>query len=228
MKVSIFGAARICMFSLVFIQTAGAALVSQLGGKMVFDSDRSFAWLADANLAKTNAFGVNGIQADGRMDWLTANKWIHALNTFNGGAGYLGFTDWRLPRTQVPDNKCTINAGGALSGNSRGLNCTGSEMGHLFYDELGATQLTSVLDSGDPDLAKFSNIQIANPYWSIEEVANRNRAWTFDFSDGVQATSLKENSFKYAWAVHLPIPAAIWLFGSGLLGLFGVARVRTI
>jgi hypothetical protein len=36
----------------------------------------------------------------------------------------------------------------------------------------------------------------------------------------------------FAWAVHsgdvsaVPIPTAIWLFGSGLLGLIGVARTK--
>jgi hypothetical protein len=36
----------------------------------------------------------------------------------------------------------------------------------------------------------------------------------------------------YGWAVHsgnagaVPLPAAVWLFGSGLLGLIGVGRKR--
>jgi hypothetical protein len=38
------------------------------------------------------------------------------------------------------------------------------------------------------------------------------------------------NLNAYAWAVHegnigaVPIPAAVWLFGSGLIGLIGAAR----
>ncbi len=42
-------------------------------------------------------------------------------------------------------------------------------------------------------------------------------------------TSISKN-YGYGWAVHsgdvstVPVPAAVWLFGSGLLGLIGVAR----
>jgi hypothetical protein len=48
----------------------------------------------------------------------------------------------------------------------------------------------------------------------------------------VYDTDLDKTGTRYAWAVSrgdispaaVPVPAAAWLFGSGLLGLFGVAR----
>ena len=46
---------------------------------------------------------------------------------------------------------------------------------------------------------------------------------------GLQDTTIKTND-NYAWAVQsgdisaVPIPAAIWLFSSGLIGLIGLAR----
>ena len=59
-------------------------------------------------------------------------------------------------------------------------------------------------------------------------------AWTFDFVGGIQGPVPKigdANGFPAAaWAVRsgdvnvVPIPAAIWLLGSALLGLFGIRR----
>lgn len=60
-----------------------------------------------------------------------------------------GITGWRLPTA--------IHADG--TGPCAGYNCTGCEMGHLFYTELGGTANSSILSSGDPDLALFSNVQ---------------------------------------------------------------------
>ena len=51
-------------------------------------------------------------------------------------------------------------------------------------------------------------------------------------NEGVQGTTNKTYG-AYAWAVHdgdvaalssVPVPAAVWLFGSGLFGLLGFAR----
>ncbi|HFD32315.1 MAG TPA: VPLPA-CTERM sorting domain-containing protein [Gammaproteobacteria bacterium] len=48
-------------------------------------------------------------------------------------------------------------------------------------------------------------------------------------SSGLQADNYKTSSF-FGWAVQtgdvsaVPVPAAAWLFGSGLLGLVGAAR----
>ncbi len=143
------------MFMVFVSLPANAALVSALGGQAVYDTDRDISWVADANLADTMDFGVTGINANGAMTWVKANEWIGAMNTAN----YLGFNDWRLPSTLVPDSGCT-NFDGTPRIDSRGFDCTGSEMGHLFYDEFGATRATSVLSTGDAtELAKFTNVQ---------------------------------------------------------------------
>ena len=42
-------------------------------------------------------------------------------------------------------------------------------------------------------------------------------SWTLGFAGGVA-------SLAYVTAAPVPIPAAVWLFGSGLLGLFGIGR----
>ena len=49
---------------------------------------------------------------------------------------------------------------------------------------------------------------------------------------GEAATDSILNTTNLTWAVHagnvVPVPAAVWLFGSGLLGLIGIARKNNV
>ena len=186
---------------------AQAALVDR-GGGLIYDDDLNITWLADANYAMTS-----GYDADGLMNWSQAMTWASNLS-------YGGYTDWRLPTS---DTSCSD------------YNCTGSEMGHLFYTELDAVPGWPMhnIDSTDPDLALFTNVQ-PYFYWSGSELDNEwtGDAWVFNFGSGTQASGSKDGNDLFAWAVRpgdvaaVPVPAAAWLFGSGLVGLFGFARRR--
>ena len=227
-KSHLLGAVCACFFALITTMSAKAALVSQLGGQAVFDTDLNITWLSNANLADTTDFGVGGIAANGNMTWATANTWISAMNTAN----YLGFSDWRMPTTVDPDTTCTDDtAGSTPSGDALGFNCTGSEMGHLFYNELGGVAGSDILTSSDPDLGKFSNI--SGSYWS-STIHVPGRPFAFGFTPpsgqfGFQGDTGVTDPSVFVWAVRggtsaVPVPAAVWLFGSGLLGLIGIAR----
>ena len=212
------------VFSLGLITSAEAALVSRLGGAAVYDTDFNITWLADANLAASNTFGVSGIFASGIMNWGTAQSWIGAMNTTN----YLGYNDWRLPTTLQPDATCDSQSGSV----SYGLNCTGSELGHLFYNELGGVAGADIQTTNNSSLGLFSNVH-SDAYWSGTEYAldPTGRVWIFGFRYGGQDTYYKSDSW-YALAVRsgdvaaVPVPAAVWLLGSGLLGLLGIAKRR--
>jgi hypothetical protein len=140
----------------------------------------------------------------GNLTWDEANTWADSLTV--GGA-----TDWRLPTADT----CTATP------------CS-AEFNHLFYNELGGS--TGVPLTGDVGL--FSNIQ--GVYWTIQE-RDSGSAWIFYFGNSTLAGK-RDWAFKdgdvAVWAVHdgdvstVPIPAAIWLFGSGLLTLLGITRRR--
>ena len=139
MRSHLLVAVRACVVMLLASTTANASLGLVLGGQAVYDTDLDITWLADANLAKTSGF-----DADGQMNWANANAWAAGLTV--GGIG-----GWRLPTTADPDASCTDDpAGTTPSSDPFGWNCTGSEMGHLFYNELGGTASNSILTSGDP------------------------------------------------------------------------------
>ena len=139
------------------------------------------------------------------MDWFDASSWAENLSVD-------GVTGWRLATTDP-----------ALFG----VNQTGSELGNLFYNVLGGNAYDSITTVHNANYDLFSNVQ-SNTYWSAtEDTSFTYNAWFFSMNKGYQATTNKPNIDGYAWAVQsgeVPVPAAVWLFGSGLLGLVGIAK----
>lgn len=167
--------------SLLSATGAHAALTLTLGGQGVYDDHLNLTWLQNANLADSTPFGVSGINANGTMSWHTAQNWIGAMNA----ASYLGFSDWRLP---------TSDACG-------GYNCTGSEMGHLFYNELGGVAGQPITTTHNANYGLFQNVQ-SDYYWSGTEYApNTNYAWNFLTYGGYQ-NAYNKNYIMFAWAVR--------------------------
>jgi len=196
--------ALLLVAGLSFASTSSAGLIAKLNGLVVYDTDRNITWLADANLAGTP------------MTWATAKDWAANLV-------YVGFDDWRLPTA--------LNADG--SGPCQGYNCTGSELGHLFYQEIGVTEGNSILNGNAAELTKFNNIQ-SYVYWSATGVApSPNGAWDFDTDSGSQTYDSKDNG-RYGWAVRsgdvsstsVPEPGIIGLLLAGGIGWVGTKARR--
>ena len=213
--------------ALVLSTSVNAALIGRLaateGGtdyQAYYDDVADLTWLADANYAATSGYAAENttgeahssttnIQIDGSMGWEAANTWAASLNIG-------GVTDWRVydhgPYCQY-------------------YNCTDSEMGNLFYNVLGGIAGSSIIDEHNANYDLFSNVQ-SGYYWSNTAFTGDDaHAWHFHMNDGSQDPYYKIRSM-YAWAVHsgdvsmavVPVPAAAWLFGSGLIGFIGFAR----
>lgn len=215
--------AVVFLFSGVGFSTfASAALIARnldtnnTTAEAYYDTALGITWLKDAN--------VNGL-----MTWTNANAWAAGLTLG-------GYTNWRLPNTV---DTGSIGCNFAYNGTDCGynVNTATGEMASMFYNTLGNLAYYNTVGgiqpgSGLTNTGPFSGVQ-ADYYWSATAfpVNISSTAWDFDFWYGGQAFGSKETP-KYSWAVHdgnigtavVPVPAAAWLLGSGLLGLVGVAR----
>lgn len=229
---------------------AQAALMSYTvnGVDLVLDG-QGLTWTADANLFKTqydadntvvdqildavptitDANGTRNIVAGdfiapvGAMNWWGAMAWTQWLGMTNYG----GASDWRLPVAPQPDATCDeqVDLGGGFPLQGFGYNCTGSELGHLFYVEgmLSADQLITADPPGILD-DYFTNLDTVF-FWSGTELApNPDRAFSFEGASGFQQIETKE-FLDFGWAVRPGQVAAAPLPGTAvlmLLGLFGL------
>ncbi|MHB8741525.1 MAG: hypothetical protein ACYC9L_00215 [Sulfuricaulis sp.] len=244
-----WGATALFVAVLGASSVSNAALVSRLGGLAYYDTVLNITWLADANAAVGSTYDTY-MPGTGLMTWSQANTWAAGLtvdgvtgwrlptvnpvngSSFNPGWSYNGSTDYGF----------NVSAPGTIYAGS-----TGSEMAYLFYNTLGNKADCSTAGicpqpgGGLTNTGPFSNVQFG--YWSAS-LYGSGYAWDFNFNDngpsdqpgsfnaGEQAVSNEAYPNLPAWAVHsgdvgmstVPVPAAVWLFGSGLLGLIGVTR----
>jgi hypothetical protein len=233
---SVTAAAIAFVSQMAALGCAGAvSLIDQ--GATVYDSVLGISWLKDGNLAASNAFGLAmkpddnsflpGITSAGTMNATTAESWIAAMNASN----YLGFNNWRMPTTLLNDQKCS----GATS---RGFGCTGSEMGHLFYDVFGAKV---VVDPNTNNVTFFKPPQNYGPfrnlqlyvYWSATMYLPDSSNYFFTLSNGFQDDYQGAFIDMNVWPVHdgpaaVPLPSSVILFfaGAGLLGFLARRRAR--
>jgi hypothetical protein len=176
---------------------ANAALIPGNNGQTVYDTAQNVTWLANANLPATQTFGVSGINRDGSMSWDTAQSWIAAMNAAN----YLGSNHWSLPTTQLPDAGCSQRPESAAFG----YGCTGSQMGDIFYNELGGERGSTIELKHSAGYALFNNFQ-PYLYWSSTPwMRVPNSAFSFSFGNGFQGTNVYVNDM-YA----IPVAPGKW------------------
>jgi hypothetical protein len=171
------------------------------GGQTVYDPVTNVTWLASANLAATNTFGLPPctsptspalcVNPDGAMTLASANQFITNMNS---GTGYLGQTNWELP----PMASCT------------GYNCASASnpLVELFYGPLGLSGGTPVVATPDIAVGPFNNIQ-PYLYWSCEAATIQDTCqsdgpaagfeFSFSFGNGFLGTDILANDL-YATA----------------------------
>ena len=190
---------------------ASQAALHDRGNGMIYDDVLDVTWLSDANYAATQYAATGGAtgDADGKMQWAISTAWAANLD-------YNGITGWRLPSAAVGCNW---------------QNCVESELGHLFFVDLGGTAGQSILTSTDPDMALFTNIQ-NYAYWDAELYSPvTSNAYSFVMADGTQRIATRSTLYN-AWAVHdgdvaaVPEPETYALMLAGLGMVLLGARKR--
>jgi hypothetical protein len=165
------------------------------GNRLIYDSALNITWYDFTKRYDDPSGGA----------WQNQKAWAEGLTVklLNGQE----ITGWRLPKitnTNVGHNIATA----------------GNEMNYLYYTELGNT--TSLNNKGP-----FQNLG-ALAYWTgTGDTSDTTKAYYFNFSGGFQGYNLKTASYN-ALAVYdgnaVPIPSAVILLGSGLLGLAGLRK----
>jgi uncharacterized protein (TIGR03437 family) len=174
----------------------GTGLQVNPGGATVYDPTTSVTWLANANLAGTNTFGLPVctspttpsicVAEDGAMSWASAMQFLANMNS----SAYLGQTNWQAP---------------TISTTCPGYGCDGADnpMGNLFYDQLGLVAGAAAVSAPNISVGPFHNLQ-PYLYWTcvgntIQDACQSagpaaNFEESYSFGAGFQGTDLVANT----------------------------------
>jgi hypothetical protein len=175
----------------------GTGLQVNPGVQTVYDPVTNVTWLANANLAASNTFGLPYctspttpavcVSWDGAMTLAAASQFISNMNA----AAYLGQTNWELP----PIGK---------SCSAYNCNAASDPMAELFYSQLGFKEGTPVVATPDIAVGPFNNIQ-PYLYWSCQANTIQDACqsdgpatgfeWSFSFGNGFLGTDILANDF---------------------------------
>lgn len=235
---------RIAVFRILLV-TAGSlcsgaaqATLVDRGGGLLYDTVLNVTWLQDANYAKTS-----GYDSDGYMNWDAANSWATNL-VYHDIVTNTDLTGWRLP-SNIPVGT-NWNYTYSYNGSTDvGYNIItpASELGYMYYVNLGLKGALSAAGVYQPDFGVFRNGTVGAPttvglvnnlqsetYWSGTEYSFY-LSWVFSPVFGYQDLYVR-SAGAAAWAVRpgdvaiVPEPGSSTLLLAGLAFLAVVTKVR--
>ncbi len=168
--------------------------VAGSSGVVVHDATNSVVWLADANLAAAERFGLpvctpasdtkGCINASGSMTFQAASAWVQAMNA----AEYLGHTNWQLPTSPDSDGTCPFIG---PHNESFGFGCMANAMGSLYSQTLGLKAPNTAVPIPINANTPFSNFQ-PYLYWSGSTPDSSGHG-SFSFNSGFQGSNTTPN-----------------------------------
>lgn len=228
------GLASACILACCSIGGAAQAALHDRGGGLIYDDVLNITWLRDANYSITQwnqSYGSQGGDVNGIMNWSDAKSWVASLTYFDPVRNVV-WDDWRLPTTLQPDPTCEAQSNGV----SYSYGCSGSELGHLFYVDLGGVAGQPITNVHNENFGLFTNWQKywgsgeSNFYWTSTEAPSNagNNVWGFTMVYGyVAAVNVLEE--QHVWAVRdgdvaaVPEPETYVMMLAGLL-FIGLAK----
>lgn len=225
-KVLIFLGAAFLFFALFATSNADLLLLGNgvinksanpddIGGSfnLVYDSDLDITW-----------FDYSVYPAI--ENWNDVLAWVEHLVVTDALSGKI-YDNWRLPRA----------VDGPHTPEFVGYNVTSSEMGHLYYVELGNIGRKDILGNdqlgyGLKNTGPFDDLVEGWNYLTGTDFTQYpflEGVFNFNFEDGHQGLSTKTYGGHVIvvqdGGASVPIPGAIWLLESGLAGLV-VTRLK--
>lgn len=220
---------RLLLVSAILLLVSGQVSASLIdrGNGLIYDTNLDITWMQDVNYASTVGWPSSN---NGKMSHQSALSFVDQIV-------FEGFDNWRLPTTPILDSSCNENF---ISSFDHGFNCSGSELGHLFYQELSNLGADDV--NGNPQVGfgfvntgPFINFPDGvDSYWASNLFPGETDiAFIFDIHNGITDRSHTFNIHR-VWAVHdgdigvssVPAPATLLLFLTGLIGLIGFNKRR--
>lgn len=199
----------LALAGLSFLTLSTSAALYDRGNGLIYDDVLNITWAQDVEYTP------------GTTNWEDAVIWAGNLN-------YGGFDDWRLP---------------SISNNNVGV----GELEYMFYNNLGYNPdppqytprySTTFDDAITGDTVRLNILVVWSPsiFWHQEDYEHD--GWSlyapiFSTQDGrVKAGEKRTAYLGPSWAVRdgdvaqVPIPGAVWLFCSALIGLAGIKRKK--
>jgi len=203
-----------------------AMLESRRGGLFLYDPVHDKTWLADANQAFNSSYRT----PSGRSSLMTyeeALAWADQLVVD-------GVDGWRLPEVTLFDQPCRSDQSTLAS---RLETCSEGDFNELWVDILLNEYSDRLMETSQLADARLFDHWQAGDYWTstLNPLdSSGGSALAFSTFGGYQLNGFDD--FSFAIAVRdgdvgeiinvVPVPAAVWLFGTALIGLVGFSKRR--
>lgn len=219
--VGLVGAAQSSAAATATATGSPVAPVPGPNGLSVYDGATGVTWLADADLAASNRFGLPVCSAvtttpcvnpSGSMNYRSAVAWVDAMRS----ADYLGHANWQLPTTPNSEPRSSTicpRIGPKPYQNQFGFNCADNGLGSLFYTDLGLSAPNTAVPIPANTVGPFSNFQ---PYLYWSRSLGPGGHGTFSFGNGFKGANTDPNFLYVLPMLPGKIPGTPPAIGNGL------------